>query len=63
MSSYWRDALDTKLPTLFASDEERRAARELLEAVLESPARVGGVSAPDAAGTQRAGSGSSACTA
>lgn len=37
MSSYWRDALDTKLPTLFASDEERRAARELLEAVLEGP--------------------------
>lgn len=35
MPSQWRDALEAKLPALFAGDQERRAARELLAPVLD----------------------------
>lgn len=37
MPSQWRDALETKLPALFASEPDRRAAREVLSPVLECP--------------------------
>lgn len=37
MSSQWRDALESKLSTLFGSDEDRSTARDLLAPVLEGP--------------------------
>jgi hypothetical protein len=35
MSTQWRDALEAKLRLLFACDQERRAARDVLSRVLE----------------------------